>query len=100
MGGVARALARVPLPPAFDRLTVTLGPGVARLTEATDWTDCLVLVEGGTVEVECEGGARRSFAAGDLLALECLPVRVLRNRSPDEVRMIAIRRSEPRGETR
>lgn len=98
IGGIARALARVPLPPAFDRLRITLEPGDARLTEATEWTDCLVLVEHGTLEVECDGGARRSFAAGDLLALECLPVRALRNRGPDAVRLLAVRRHADRGE--
>lgn len=91
-GGVARALARVPLPPAFDRLRVTLGPGAARLTAATEWTDYLVLVEHGSVEVECIGGTRRTFAAGDMLALECLPVRALRNRGSDEARLLAVRR--------
>jgi hypothetical protein len=97
-GGVARALARLPLPPAFDRLRVTLEPGDARLTEPMEWTDCLVMVEHGTVEVECEGGARRSFAAGDLLALECLPVRALRNHGPDVVRLLAVRRHAVTGD--
>jgi hypothetical protein len=96
--GVARALARVPLPPAFDRLRVTLEPGDARLTEPTEWADCLVMVERGTVEVECEGGGRRSFAAGDLLALECLPVRALRNRGPEVVRLLAVRRHAVTGD--
>ena len=86
-------MARVPLPPAFDRLRITLRPGAARLTEAAEWSDCLVLVEHGTVEVECQGGTRRPFAAGDMLALECLPVRALRNRGPDEVRLLAVRRN-------
>ena len=97
-GGVFRALARVPLPPAFDRLRVTLEPGDARLTEPTEWTDCLMMVERGTVEVECEGGSRRSFAAGDLLALECLPVRALRNHGPDVVRLLAVRRQAVTGD--
>jgi hypothetical protein len=97
-GGVARALARVPLPPAFDRLRLTLGPGAARLTAASDWLDCLVLVEQGTVEVECAGGIRRTFVAGDMLALECLPVRALRNHGPDETRLLAVRRHAPEGE--
>jgi hypothetical protein len=96
-GGVARALARVPLPPGFGRLRVTLGAGTAQLTTAGDWSDCLVLVEYGMVEVECEGGTRRSFAAGDMLALECLPVRALRNHGPDEARLLAVRRHANRG---
>jgi len=100
IGGVARALARVPLPPAFDRLRVKLSPGDARLTEAAEWSDCLVMVERGTVEVECEGGSHRSFAAGDLLALECLPVRALRNRGPGEAWLLAVRRHTDRGEFR
>ena len=98
IGGVARALARVPLPPAFDRLRVRLQPGAARLTEAAEWNDCLVMVERGAVEVECIGGGRRSFVAGDMLALECLPVRALRNRGPDEAWLLAVRRQADRGE--
>jgi|ERR687891_217091 hypothetical protein len=90
--GVARALARIPLPPTFDRLRITLAPGAARITEAAEWNDCLVLVEHGTVEVECEDDVRRSFTAGDMLALECLPVRALRNHGPEEARLLAVRR--------
>lgn len=96
-GGVARAMTRVPLPPAFDRLRISLAPGVTRLTDAGDWSDCLVLVERGTIEVECEGGSRHSFAAGDLLALECLPLRALRNRGSDEAGLVAVRRQAARG---
>ena len=92
VGGIARALARVPLPPNFDRLRVKLQPGAARLTEATEWSDCLVMVQRGTVEVECEGGSRQSFSAGAMLALEWLPVRVLRNRAADEAWLLAVRR--------
>jgi hypothetical protein len=80
-------------------LTVTLEPGDARLTDAEDWTDCLLLVEHGTIEVECEGGTRRSFTAGDMLALECLPVRALRNRGRAPARLLAVRRHADRGET-
>jgi len=98
VGGVARALARVPLPPAFDRLRIRLEAGDARLTEAAEWSDCLVMVERGAVEVECEGGSRRSFVAGDLVALECLPVRALRNRGPDEAWLLAVRRHADEGE--
>jgi hypothetical protein len=88
----------VPLPPAFDRLRVTLGPGTARLTTPDEWHDCLVLVEHGAVEVECEGGTRRSFAAGDMLALDCLPVRALRNPGTHEARLLAVRRHPPAGD--
>jgi hypothetical protein len=99
-GGVARAMTRVPLPPAFDRLRISLGPGVSRLTDAGDWSDCLVLVERGTIEVECEGGTFRSFAAGDLLALECLPLRALHNRGSGEARLVAVRRHGAKEEQR
>jgi hypothetical protein len=92
-GGVARAMTRVPLPPAFDRLRISLGPGVSRLTDAGDWSDCLVLVE-------CEGGSFRSFAAGDLLALECLPLRALHNRGSGEARLVAVRRHGAKEEQR
>ena len=98
-GGVARAMTRVPLPPSFDRLRITLAPGTARLTEAAEWIDCLVMVEGGTVEVECAGGSRHSFSAGDMLALDCLPVRALRNVGVGEVRLLAVRRHAEEGET-
>ena len=68
-GGLARTLARESMPSTFDRWRIAIPPGAALLTKAGEWTDCLVLVETGRIEVAGEAGSRGPFEAGDLLAL-------------------------------
>jgi len=80
------------LPTAFERFRVVLASGDSRPTRPADWAGCLVLVERGTVEVDCGSGGSRSFATGDLVALDWLPLRTLRNPGAVEACLIAIRR--------
>ena len=61
------------------------------MTKAGEWTDCLVMVESGTIEVVGEAGSRGRFEAGDLLALTWLSVCGLHNPGPEEARLVAIR---------
>ena len=90
-GGLARTLARESIPPTFDRWRIAIPPGAALVTKAGEWTDCLVLVESGRIEVAGVAGSRGPFAAGDLLALAWLNVCGLHNPGPDEARLLAIR---------
>ena len=84
------------LPAAFERFRVVLASGDSRPSRPEDWTGCLVLVERGTVEVDCGTGGRRSFVTGDLVALEWLPLRTIRNLGTAEARLLAVRRrAEP-----
>ena len=89
---LATALGLRDLPAAFERFRVVLASGEARPTQPADWSGCLVLVERGPVEVDCGSGGRRSFATGDLVALEWLPLRILRNAGAAEASLLAIRR--------
>lgn len=47
--------------------------------EADEWQGALVAVEHGEIELESEHGVRRRFEEGDLLALQGLHLRTLRN---------------------
>jgi hypothetical protein len=89
---LAESLGLRDLPAAFERFRVVLAPGDSRPTRPADWAGCLVLVERGSIEVDCDAGGSRSFAAGDLLALDWLPLRTLRSSGADEACLLAIRR--------
>lgn len=89
---LAAALGRPHLPPAFERFRLVVAPGEHRPTGPEAWAGCLVLVERGALEVDCDGGGMRSFVAGDLLALGWLPIRALRNPGMVETNLVAVRR--------
>ena len=63
---------------AIRRVTVRAGGELPY--EPDDWTDSFVVVEQGSIELESLHGARRTFAAGDMLSLQRLRLRGLRNR--------------------
>jgi hypothetical protein len=90
---LARLLRRHDLPPWFEGWHVELAPLEQRSTSAGEWTGAVVLVERGSLEVECEAGGRRIFGAGDILALGALPLRQLANRGASVTRLVAIRRT-------
>lgn len=93
------ALCRDALPPSLERWRVVLAPGAERRTSASEWDGAVVLVEHGSLEVECVAGGHRTFVAGDLLALGWLPLARLRNPGLEAVGLLAVRRrSRPWGE--
>ena len=55
-------------------------PGAELAYIADDWNDSLVVVEAGSIELESLHGVRRTFVAGDMLSLQRLHLRLLRNR--------------------
>jgi hypothetical protein len=89
---LAEALARPTLPPTVERFRLVLASGERRPTRPAEWAGCLVLVERGAIEVDCDAGGMRSFAAGDLLALGWLPIRSLRNPGSSDACLVAVRR--------
>ena len=101
---LANSLGVRDLPAAFERFRLVLASGVTRPTQPQDWTGCLVLVERGAVEVDCGTDGCRSFRTGDMVALDWLPVRTLRNPGTTETCLLAVRRrgdpspSQPRPE--
>jgi hypothetical protein len=86
------ALTRAKVPRAFERWEVVIAPGASIDSDPREWRDAIVVVTSGSVEVGCVGGSRRTFSAGDMLALSCLPVSSLHNPGVEPARLLAIRR--------
>jgi hypothetical protein len=80
------------VPPGFQVRQIAVAPGAERTVQEGEWADALVVVERGTIELECRNGARRSFGSGDVLCLRRLRLRLLRNRGHGPVLVIAISR--------
>ncbi|WP_020573945.1 cupin domain-containing protein [Actinopolymorpha alba] len=78
--------------PAFTTRVTTLPPGGSLAYDETAWRDALVIVRSGEVELECAAGGRRTFAAGDLLWLTGLELRVLHNHGDQPAVLVAVAR--------
>ena len=80
----------------FTQRTVVLKPGTSRPSGDAEWHDAIVLVESGDVELECAAGGRRRFAAGAVLWLAGIDLRVLHNVGAGPVVLLAISRRDDR----
>jgi quercetin dioxygenase-like cupin family protein len=80
------------LPPSFLVREVVIGAGADLAYRPADWHDALVVVRSGTVEVEFLAGSLRRFDRGDILWLDGLPVRSLRNRGSSSCVLVAVSR--------
>ena len=80
-----------PIPASFGVVRVNIPAGGERPTDASEWGSALMVVEEGSVEVETTSGAARTFHHGDLICLEWLAVRTLRNPGPGVARLVAVR---------
>jgi quercetin dioxygenase-like cupin family protein len=76
----------------FTRRTVVVEPGTSRSSHDAEWRDAIVMVECGDVELECAAGGRRRFAAGAVLWLTGIDIRVLHNVGVDPVVLVAFSR--------
>jgi quercetin dioxygenase-like cupin family protein len=87
-----------PLGPSFRSRTVTIRPGASLPYAEHEWRDALVVVECGTVVVECDAGGRRTFTTGEVLWLSGIGVRALHNEGGESVVLVAVsRRAVPDG---
>jgi hypothetical protein len=73
----------------FARRTVVLEPGTSRAHDDAEWHDAIVMVECGTVDLECTAGGRRRFTAGAVLWLTGINLRALHNAGVDRVVLVA-----------
>jgi quercetin dioxygenase-like cupin family protein len=80
------------LPPRFQLRVVTVAPGQRRAYDQAEWRDALVVVERGELELECLGGSRCCFGRGDVLCLDGLPLRALRNRGREPAVLAVVSR--------
>ena len=80
-----------PLPPAFERQVVVLGPGCRRDYQPGEWRDAIVSVDRGELELRGAGPPRR-FRAGDLLSLAGLGLVALTNPGCEPAVLVVVRR--------
>lgn len=80
------------LPQGFAARHVVIDPGCERPYESSEWSDALVVVEAGELELECVGGTRARFNGGAVLFLQSLPLRTLRNCGRESLLLIAVSR--------
>jgi hypothetical protein len=76
----------------FERRRLCIEPGDWRAYEAADWSDSLVILESGQLELEATSGASRTFHGGDILWFAGLPLRRLVNTGDTAVVITAVRR--------
>jgi hypothetical protein len=76
----------------FVRRGVDLAPGSALAYDATAWSDTIVFVTAGVIELECETGERCIFERGDILCFASLSLRRLSNPGVEPARLLAVRR--------
>jgi quercetin dioxygenase-like cupin family protein len=82
----------IEVPLGFEVRAVEVEPGGHRIYHEAEWSDAIVAVTRGEIEVECLGGARHRFKRGDLLWLTGLPLRALHNRGGEPALLVAVSR--------
>ncbi|HEX5950705.1 MAG TPA: cupin domain-containing protein [Actinomycetota bacterium] len=85
-------LAGARLPRPFRRRVVTIEPGGSRPHRAAEWRDALVLVVRGTLLLETRDGHMHGFGRGDVLWLDGIGARSLRNPGRVPTVLVAISR--------
>ncbi|MET0863184.1 MAG: hypothetical protein ABWZ98_02505 [Nakamurella sp.] len=81
--------------PTFASRTVVLNPGSALPFAEADWSDALVVIESGELEVETVSGLLRQFRAGEILWFAGLGLRVLRCCGTEPTVLKAVSRGRP-----
>ncbi len=87
-----RRRAGVTRPASFQRRVVTIGAGRSHSCVDEEWTDALVIVATGTIEVECSRGGRRRFEPGTVLWLAGLEVHLIHSVGDDDATLVAVSR--------
>jgi hypothetical protein len=80
------------LPQGFAARHIAIDSGCERRYDPTEWSDSLVVVEAGDLELECVGGTCARFDRGAVLFLDSLPLKTLRNCGGEPVLLIAVLR--------
>src|SRR6266849_5702681 len=79
-------------PSVFERRLITLQPGEHRAFETADWTDSLVVLECGEIELESLAGHCEHLESGAIFWLAGLPLRALHNAGAVPAVLVAISR--------
>jgi hypothetical protein len=79
-------------PLGFKVRAVAVEPGGRRMYDEAEWSDSLVVVRRGEIELECLSGTRLRFRRGALLWLAGLPLRAVHNRGREPALLLAVSR--------
>ena len=71
---------------------VAVAPGDDRPYDEDEWRDALVVVRSGAIELLGVSGTVCAFGAGDVLYLEGVPLRALRNPGAEPAVLVAVSR--------
>jgi quercetin dioxygenase-like cupin family protein len=84
------------VPDAFAVRRIVVAPGSVRPFDEAEWRDAIVLVESGTLELECRTGSRFRLKRGDVVWLIGLSLRALHNlgRAPTVLIAVSRRRTD------
>ncbi|HET6547234.1 MAG TPA: hypothetical protein VFG79_02175 [Solirubrobacter sp.] len=74
---------------------VAVAAGGERPYAASEWSDSLVIVDRGEIELCGAGGTRRRFTRGALIWLDGVPLRALRNPGGEPAVLLAVSRTLP-----
>lgn len=80
------------VPPGFECRAVTVEPGGDRIYHDAEWSDALVLIARGEIELEWRDGRRHRLGSGDLCWLAGLPLRRIHNHGAEAAQLVAISR--------
>jgi len=80
--------------PTFAARTVVLTPGSALPFAEADWSDALIVIESGELEVETLSGLRQRFGTGEILWFAGLDLRVLRSSGTEPTVLKAVSRGQ------
>lgn len=81
-------------PLGFEVRAVEVEPGGHRIYHEGEWSDALVAVARGEIELECQNGVGPRFRRGDLLWLAGLPLRALHNPGREPALLVAVSRGD------
>ena len=80
------------LAPGFVLRVVVVAPGAQRAYSEAEWRDAIVVVEWGEIVLEPLTGRSYCFERGDVLWLQGLALRALRNRGREPAVLVAVAR--------
>ena len=90
------AFVRGPVRPGFERLTVVIPSRCERAYVSSEWSDAIVVVTRGEVELRPPCGAGRTVREGDVFWLQGLTLSSLHNRGDRPAVLTAVRRLLPK----
>lgn len=99
MDGESLSFLQLPLPRTVDLRLVAIPPGGSKPFMAEEWDDSLVVIEQGSVELECIRGGRRAFVTGSVMFLSGLPLRTIHNPGAKPALLAAVSRLSKKDKT-